>query len=108
MAYIKERGAYVRVEIRRRGYKPVYRTFDTREQAKKWARRVEAEIDAGLYFDRSEAERTTLREALERYQREVVPNKRHPKQEIQRIARWMKNDLAYRMLADVLPINSAS
>ncbi|MDB5774440.1 MAG: family transposase [Herbaspirillum sp.] len=27
MAYIKERGAYWRAEVRRKGYKPTYRTF---------------------------------------------------------------------------------
>jgi len=80
MAYISQRGEYWRVEIRRRGYKPIYRTFDTRQQAQQWARRTEGEMDAGMYVDRTEAERTTLREALERYQREIVPTKRYPKQ----------------------------
>lgn len=65
MAYISQRGAYWRAEIRRRGYKPVYRTFDTKQQAQQWARRLEGEMDSGQYYDRSESERTTLREALE-------------------------------------------
>ncbi|CAB3723138.1 hypothetical protein LMG24076_04841 [Trinickia soli] len=30
MAYISQRGEYWRAEVRRRGYKPVYRTFDTK------------------------------------------------------------------------------
>ncbi|WP_225869990.1 Arm DNA-binding domain-containing protein [Glaciimonas sp. PCH181] len=66
MAYIKERGAYWRAEVRRKGYKPTYRTFNTQKQAQQWARRIEAEMDSGLYADRAEAERSTLREALER------------------------------------------
>ncbi|WP_439670882.1 site-specific integrase [Cupriavidus necator] len=101
MAYISQRGEYWRVEIRRRGYKPIYRTFDTRQQAQQWARRTEGEMDAGMYVDRTEAERTTLREALERYQREIVPTKRYPKQEITRIARWLRHELAYRTLASL-------
>ena len=36
MAYISQRGAYWRAEIRRRGYKPVYRTFDTKQQAQQY------------------------------------------------------------------------
>src|ERR1700693_1120332 len=40
MAYIEERGAYWRAEVRRKGYKPTYRTFDTQRQAQQWARRV--------------------------------------------------------------------
>ena len=65
MAYIQERGSFWRAEVRRKGYKPVYRTFDTQKQAQQWARRVEAEMDAGSFVDRTEAEQTTLREALE-------------------------------------------
>lgn len=101
MAYISQRGAYWRAEIRRRGHKPVYRTFDTRSQAQQWARRVESEIDAGAYVDRTQAERTTLGEALGRYLREVVPSKRSPGQEAGRIRRWQVHSLAYRMLASL-------
>lgn len=101
MAYIKERGAYWRAEVRRKGYKPTYRTFDTQKQAQQWARRIEAEMDSGLYVDRAEAERTTLREALERYNRDIVPTKRHPYQETCRINRWLQNDLCYRTLANL-------
>jgi len=85
MAYISQRGAFWRTEVRRRGYKPVYRTFDTKQQAQQWARRIESEMGAGSFIDRTESERTTRREALERYQREMVPEKRYPQQERQRI-----------------------
>lgn len=101
MAYIKERGAYWRAEVRRKGYKPTYRTFDTQKQAQQWARRIESEMDSGLYVDRAEAERTTLREALERYNRDIVPTKRHPYQETCRINRWLQNDLCYRTLTNL-------
>lgn len=100
MAYISQRGAYWRAEVRRRGYKPVYRSFDTKQQAQQWARKVETEIDSGAYVDRTEAERTTLREALERYRREIVPEKRHPYQENRRIQRWIDNHLSHRTLAN--------
>lgn len=101
MAYISQRGEYWRAEVRRRGYKPVYRSFDTKQQAQQWARRVESEMDSGAYVDRTEAERTTLREALERYRREIVPEKRHPYQENRRIERWIDNPLSYRTLANL-------
>jgi integrase len=101
MAYISQRGEYWRAEVRRRGYKPVYRTFDTKQHAQKWARHIEGEMDAGTFVDRSEAERTTLAEALERYRREIVPEKRHPYQEERRIDRWLTNDLAFRTLANL-------
>ncbi len=62
---------------------------------------VESEMDSGLYIDHSEAERTTLREALERYKREIVPLKRHPLQEIGRVDRWLRHELCYRTLASL-------
>ncbi|AJY12204.1 site-specific integrase [Burkholderia dolosa] len=101
MAYISQRGEYWRAEVRRRGYKPVYRTFDTKQQAQKWARHVEGEMDTGSFVDRSAAERTTLAEALKRYRKEIVPEKRHPYQEERRIDRWLANDLAHRTLANL-------
>jgi hypothetical protein len=96
MAYISQRGEYWRAEGRRRGYKPVYRAFDTKQQAQKWARHVEGEMDAGSFVDRSEAERTTVADALKRNRKEIAPEKRHPYQEERRIDRWLDNDLAHR------------
>lgn len=58
-------------------------------------------MDSGLYVDRMEAERTTLREAMEHYSREIVPSKKHPYQEIRRIERWLQNDLSFRTLVNL-------
>jgi integrase len=58
-------------------------------------------MDSGAYVDRTEAERATLREALERYRREIIPEKRHPYQENRRIERWIDNPLSYRTLTNL-------
>ncbi|KMZ11845.1 Shufflon-specific DNA recombinase [Candidatus Burkholderia humilis] len=58
-------------------------------------------MDSGSFVDRSEAERTTLAEALKRYRKEIVPEKRHPYQEERRIDRWLDNDLTHRTLANL-------
>ena len=101
MAYVSKRGDFWRVEVRRKGYKPVYRTFDSKQDANKWARIIESEMDAGVFVDRTAAERMLLSEALERYEREVIATKRHPYQESRRIQRWIKHDLAYRTLGNL-------
>lgn len=103
MATITKRkdSPYWRVQVRRRGYEPLSRTFDTKAQAEAWARRTESEMDRGCFFDRTEAERTTLAEALERYRREIVPEKRHPAQEHQRITRWLDYPITKRSLANL-------
>lgn len=101
MAYIKKRGDYWRAEVRRKGHKPTYRTFDTQAEAQRWARGVEAAIDTGSYVDNSAAEKTTLGEALKKYRGEIAAKKRHPAQEYGRIDRWLRNDLCFRTLANL-------
>jgi hypothetical protein len=91
MACINRRGDYWRPEIRRKGYKPTYRTFDTQKQGQLWARRVESEMESGLYVDRAEAERTTLHEALEPYKRDILPTKRHRIANLNAIADYLNN-----------------
>lgn len=103
MATISKRSdtGYWRAQVRRRGFEPISRTFDTRAQAEAWARRVESEMDRRTFVDQSEAEGTLLGEALERYRREVVPGKTHPYQEHQRINRWLREPLAKRSLTNL-------
>lgn len=62
-------------QIIRQGFPSQYRTFDTKNEAEAWARHVENEMDTGAWRDRSEGDRTTLTEALDRYVREISPNK---------------------------------
>ncbi|MDE2419795.1 MAG: Arm DNA-binding domain-containing protein, partial [Gammaproteobacteria bacterium] len=101
MASIKERNGAWCAEVRRKGNKPIYRSFDTKKQAELWARRIESEMDSGLYSDKTEAERTTLSTALERYRREIIPTKSCPNQENGRIDRWLKYDICYKTLSSL-------
>jgi integrase len=99
MASITKRGNFWRGQIIRRGYPPQYGTFDTRSQAEAWARALENEMDRGIFVSRGESERTTLREALDRYWLEIACKKSHPYQEKQRIERWKLHELAHYHLA---------
>ncbi|MDA3785901.1 MAG: Arm DNA-binding domain-containing protein, partial [Deltaproteobacteria bacterium] len=48
MATIEKRGPYqFRAKVRKFGYKPVTKTFNSRKEAEKWARSVESKIDRG-------------------------------------------------------------
>jgi len=107
MAYIKKRGDYWLAEIRRKGHKPVYRTFHTQTKAQKSVRRIESSIDTGFYIDNSAAEKTALGEALEKYKIDIASKKRHTVQEYGGIDRWLRNDLSFRMLANKNGANSA-
>ncbi|MDK2848823.1 MAG: hypothetical protein PWP34_2176 [Desulfuromonadales bacterium] len=102
MASINKRGPYQwQVKIRRKGYPLQSKTFETEEDAKKWARLIESEMDRGVFISQAEAEKTTLQEALERYKKEITPGKKGAKQEISRINVLSASPLAPRYLASI-------
>ena len=61
------------------------KTFETKAEAKRWARLVESEMDHGVYVSREEAENTSLAEALTRYANEITPRKKGARQERDRV-----------------------
>ena len=70
MATITKRGPYQwRVQVRRHGYPPQFKTFDTKADAEAWAADIESRMARRVWVSTAEAERTTLTEALERYER---------------------------------------
>ena len=64
MATLEKRGDYWRVKIRRNGFPVQTRSFDTKAVAERWARDIENEMDKGVFFDRTESEKNTLRDVL--------------------------------------------
>lgn len=73
------------VQVRRRGIKPVAKTFTTKADASRWARMLESEVDRGVFLDRSESERTTIADLIDRYLREVTPTKKSARAEGHRL-----------------------
>jgi integrase len=101
MASFRKRGDYQwEVRVRRRGYPLACKTFTKRADAENWAATIESEMSRGLFIDRSEAERTTLKEALERYLREITPSKKGH-QEAYVVKAWLRDPLALRSLASI-------
>ncbi len=101
MAYIRKRLDAWEVLINKKGYPRKSRTFATKADAEKWARQVESEMDQGHFIFLKEAEGTTLEEALERYQREVIPGKKGAVQESMRIRIWKRTPLPKRSIASI-------
>jgi hypothetical protein len=62
--------------IRRQGWPATIKTFRTKPDAEDWARRTEDEMVRGVYIRRTTHERTTVADALVRYEPEVVPLKK--------------------------------
>ncbi len=87
--------------VRRRGYPAQVKTFDAKTDAEVWARRIEEEIDRGVFVSRTEAEATTLAEALGRYEVEVSNKKKSGAREAYTIRVWQESPLGARALASI-------
>ncbi|MHB8454882.1 MAG: site-specific integrase [Acidiferrobacterales bacterium] len=101
MACFQKRSGNWRVIVKRKGHGVVTHTFDTKSDAEVWARQIEGEIDRGVFESRTEAENTSLSEALNRYEREVTPGKKSRADERYKIDSWRRSTLAQRSLASI-------
>lgn len=109
MATIRKLRGRWQAQVRRRGMKPRCKSFDTKQEAEKWARDLEAQVDRfGAAPDTRILESTTLGELLERYKTEVSPTKRGSVQEIQRIDVLKRHDIAYRTMIGLSPQDISS
>ena len=85
--------------VRRKGVAPRCRSFDKKSDAERWARDLEAQVDAAGYVpDTRAAEQTTLGDVLTRYRDEISPMKRSAKTEIIRINAMLRRDVCHRTL----------
>ncbi|ARS57591.1 site-specific integrase [Ralstonia pseudosolanacearum] len=102
MAAITKRGPYQwRAQVRRHGYPAQSKTFNTKAEAEAWAKMIESEMARGIWVSRSEAEATTLYEALKRYEEEISLAKKGSAQESSVIKTCKGVDLAKRPLATI-------
>lgn len=82
MPTIRKRGDYQwEAQVRRKGFPPQSKTFNTRADAELWAATVESEMGRGVFIDRSEAERNTLGEIIGRFVMEFAPHHYKPRQD---------------------------
>ena len=82
MATITKRGDYqYRVQIRRDGYPPVYKTFIYLADAEVWARSVESQMDQGTYQENTQANTITIEKLAYKYLNEITPSKKNSVEE---------------------------
>lgn len=92
-----------RVKIRMLGHEHQTGTFDRLTDAKRWVQDTESAIRDGRHFKTAEAKKHTLADAIDRYVRDILPQK--PKNAANTNAQlmWWKEQLGYKALADVTP-----
>ena len=96
---VKKKGKWF-VQIRRSFHKPIYKTFLSKIDAQRYARETERLIEIGQFVDTSEASKTSLKQLLERYEREVSSKKR-TEQDPYLIRNICKFDFVTKMLTQI-------
>jgi integrase len=99
----REGKATFRVKVRLKGFPEQNATFERLTDARRWVQQTEAAMREGRHFKSSEAKRRTLGEMIDRYLRDIVPNK--PKNQKNRTLHlnWWKSELGKYSLADITP-----
>ena len=72
MASIRNRNGKWQARITRKGQPTVAKSFQSKQDAEKWARQLESEMDKGCYTNTLLANRTLFKEVIERYIQEVT------------------------------------
>lgn len=92
-----------RVKVRLKGHPTQTASFDRLTDARKWAQQTEVAIRERRYFKTSESKRHTLSEAIDRYIKNVLPEKpkSHDDQLVQ--LKWWREAIGQNSLADVTP-----
>ncbi len=95
---IYKRGSVFQAVVRVKGHETVCHTFDTKALAEEWFNKTRLSIRKGRYVSSKEAEKTTLSEALDRYEREVSSQKKGYRREKTRIKHWKNHSLGKRFI----------
>lgn len=85
MATFRNRVGKWQARVRHQGHAPITKSFVTLQDAEKWARSIEVELDKNTYCNTTLAEKTTFKDIIERYMREVVPSMPRQYQELIRL-----------------------
>ncbi len=92
-----------RVKVRLKGYPTQTATFERLTDAKKWIQSTEAAIREGRHFKTRESKKHTLKDLIDRYIKEILPQK--PRSIITQKSQleWWRDKIGNYLLADLTP-----
>ena len=94
MYYRRKKSGKWLIEIQRKGYPRLSKSFDDLKIGKKWGRKIEHEIETGQFEDLTKASKTTVRALLEKYRDEITINKKGVKEETAKINLLVRNEVS--------------
>lgn len=92
-----------RVKVRLKGQPPQTETFHRRSDAQRWAQETEAAIREGRHFKTTEAKKHTLGQLVDRYIRDVLPQKKKSQKKQTAQLLWWKEQIGSYLLSDITP-----
>lgn len=107
MATFRNRHGKWQARVQRKGQQPVSKSFQSKEDAQRWARQIEAEIDKGSYTNIALAERTLFKDVIERYVQEVTFKTRSMKEDSYRLRALARHPIAKLRMTAITPIRVA-
>ena len=98
MAYIYKKNGRWKIEIRKKGYPNVYKSFLDLKDARKFSRNVESQMERNVFEDYSGASGTTLKEILIKYRDEKTVLKKGFKEETSTINFLIRHPISFNSL----------
>jgi len=94
MATITKRLSKWKVQIRKKGYRPITKTFLKNVNAIKWAKETETLMDKKMFEDYSDAENYTLGDLIKKYRDLKTPTKKGKKEETYKLNLLLRYEVA--------------
>jgi integrase len=107
MASIRNRQGKWQARIIRKGFVPITKSFIAKQDAERWARQVEADIDKGSYTNVALAERTLFKDVIERYVQEVTLKTRSMREDTYRLRALARHPISRLRMTALTPIKVA-
>ena len=102
MATITARGdGQWQAKIRKAGFPAISKTFRLKSDAASWAKKLESEMERGVWLEKTEADSTTLADTLNRYLAEIVSKKKGGAKETSTIQTWLDTHISKTFLSKV-------
>ena len=107
MASFRQHGNRWQARVRRQGYPDITKSFQGRQDAERWARSVESDIDRGSYVSLTEAQKTTLADLIQRYMAEVLPSMKGATEDSIRLKAICRRPICKNSIAALTPAKVA-
>jgi integrase len=108
MATFRFRSNRWQARVRRLGQPDETRSFLTHQEAERWARSVESEMDRGSYVSYTEAQKTTLGDLIQRYVAEVLPSMKGAHEDSIRLKAICRRPICKNSIASLTPAKIAA